>query len=148
MLQNQMHCHILVRQENKKHLTSKSCNVLCILHLGCSLKKLSNCFCVCSPLGFFMVLHNWILLSWSVMFAAWQIPKWKIQVCLVCENVCVIFCSEYFVFAKYVFSTTDCTHMAPWLISKALVLHLVTQSVWSRHSQAQLGPGETRARSN
>ena len=28
MLQNQMHCHILVRQENKKHQTSKSCNVL------------------------------------------------------------------------------------------------------------------------
>ena len=65
----------------------------------------------------------------------------------VCCIYTIVFCSECFVFAKYVFSTAECMHMAPCLISKALVLHLVTQSVWSRHSQGQLGPGDTRARS-
>ena len=63
------------------------------------------------------------------------------------KNVYIVFCSECFVFAKYVFSTAECMHMSPCLISKALVLHLVTQSVWNRHSQGQLCPAGNRARS-
>ena len=65
----------------------------------------------------------------------------------VCCIYTIVFCSECFVFAKYVFSTAECMHMAPCLISKALVLHLVTQSVWNRHSQGQLCPAGNRARS-
>ena len=52
-----------------------------------------------------------------------------------------------FCICKICFSTAECMHMAPCLISKALVLHLVTQSVWNRHSQGQLCPAGNRARS-
>ena len=63
MLQNQMHCNVLVHKKTKNTKHQNHAMFCAILHLGCSLKKLSNCICVCTPLGFFMVLRNGMLLS-------------------------------------------------------------------------------------